>query len=309
MPVDLSEILVIGVSSRSLFSLEYENEIFTKEGIVAFRKYQEENEQVVLAPGSAFYLVKKLLDLNKILEKQIVEIVVMSTNSAETGMRVMNSINKHGLDITRMAFTGGKPISTYLPGDGVDLFLSRDENDVQAVIDSKQSAAALILNPPDKINTNPNIIKFGFDADEVLFTSSEYTYKTKGLEAFLKHEKENEEVPLPAGPFAKFLLKLSQIQENIPGPVELSPLKLAIITARSGDAIQRVVKTLRKWGVYIHEIHFLGGLSKDKILEAAEVDFFCDDQDVHLEKASKVVTSGKVPYASDNELNKLNAAK
>jgi len=224
-------------------------------------------------------------------------------------MRVMNSINKHGLDITRMAFTGGKPISTYLPGYGVDLFLSRDEKDVQAVIDSKQSTAALILNPPDKINTNPNIIKFGFDADEVLFTSSEYTYKTKGLEAFLKHEKENEEVPLPAGPFAKFLLKLSQIQENIPGPVELSPLKLAIITARSGDAIQRVVKTLRKWGVYIHEIHFLGGLSKDKILEAAEVDFFCDDQDVHLEKASKVVTSGKVPYASDNELNKLNASK
>ena len=144
MPVDLSEILVIGVSSRSLFSLEHENEIFTKEGIVAFRKYQEENEQVVLAPGAAFYLIEKLLALNKIASKQIVEIVVMSTNSPETGMRVMNSINKHGLDITRMAFTGGNPISTYLPGYGVDLFLSRDETDVQAVIDSKLAAAALI---------------------------------------------------------------------------------------------------------------------------------------------------------------------
>ena len=95
MPVDLSEILVIGVSSRSLFSLEHENEIFTKEGIVAFRKYQEENEHVVLAPGAAFYLIEKLLALNKIASKQIVEIVVMSTNSPETGMRVMNSINKH----------------------------------------------------------------------------------------------------------------------------------------------------------------------------------------------------------------------
>ena len=80
---------------------------------------------------------------------------------------------------------------------------------------------------------------------------------------------------------------------------------MAIITARSGDAIQRVVKTLRSWGVYIHETHFLGGLSKDKILEAAGVDFFCDDQDVHLDKASKVVTSAKVPYASDSELKNL----
>ena len=309
MPVDLSEILVIGVSSRSLFSLEHENEIFTKEGIVAFRKYQEENEHVVLAPGAAFYLIEKLLALNKIASKQIVEIVVMSTNSPETGMRVMNSINKHGLDITRMAFTGGNPISTYLPGYGVDLFLSRDETDVQAVIDSKLAAAAIILNAPDKVTTNPNVVKFGFDADEVLFTSSEYRYKTEGLASFLQHEKDNEDVPLPAGPFAKFLHKLSQIQQFIPGPVELSPLKLAIITARSGDAIQRVVKTLRSWGVYIHETHFLGGLSKDKILEAAGVDFFCDDQDVHLDKASKVVTSAKVPYASDSELKKFDEAK
>jgi 5'-nucleotidase len=305
MSVNLNDVLVIGVSSRSLFALEYENEIFTKEGIIAFRKYQEENEQVILAPGAAFYLVKKLLALNKISEKQVVEIVVISSNSPETGMRVMNSISKHELEITRMAFTGGNPISDYLPGYGVDLFLSRDGKDVQEVIDSKQAAAALIMNPPDKINTNPNIVKFGFDADEVLFTSSEYTYKTKGLEAFLQHEKENENVPLPEGPFAKFLLKLSQIQAYLPGPEELSPLKLAIITARSGNAIQRVVKTLRKWGVYVHEIHFLGGLSKDKILQAAAVDFFCDDQDIHLEKASKVVTSAKVPYLTGSKLNKF----
>jgi 5'-nucleotidase len=243
MAVDLSQILVIGVSSRALFDLEEENTIFNEKGLLEFRKYQYEHENELLQPGSAFYLIKKLLALNKIASKQIVEIVIMSTNSPETGMRVMNSINNHGLDITRMAFTGGNPISTYLPAYCVDLFLSRDETDVQAVIDSQLAAAALILNAPDKVTTNPNIVKFGFDADEVLFTSSEYRYKTEGLASFLIHEKENENVPLPAGPFAKFLHKLSQIQQYIPGPEELSPLKLAIITARSGDSIQRVVKT------------------------------------------------------------------
>jgi len=142
MPVDLSNILVVGISSRSLFSLEHENEIFNSEGITAFRKHQAENENVILDPGPSFQLVKKLLDLNKISSQQVVEIVVMSSNSPQTGMRVMNSIKAHNLDITRMAFTGGQPISSYLPGYGVDLFLSRDEDDVQKVIDSKLAAAA-----------------------------------------------------------------------------------------------------------------------------------------------------------------------
>jgi 5'-nucleotidase len=305
MPVDLSNILVVGISSRSLFSLEHENEIFNSAGVTAFRKHQAENENVILDPGPSFQLIKKLLDLNKISSQQVVEIVVMSSNSPQTGMRIMNSIKAHNLDITRMAFTGGQPISSYLPGYGVDLFLSRDEDDVQKVIDSKLAAAAIILNAPEKITNNPNVVKFGFDADEVLFTSSEYRYQTEGLDAFLKHEKENENVPLPEGPFAKFLLKLSHIQQYLPGPEELSPLKAAIITARSGDAIQRVINTLKEWGVYIHEIHFLGGLSKDKILEAAAVDFFCDDSEAHLVPASKKVPTGKVPYATGSEMKNL----
>lgn len=58
MPVDLSKILVVGISSRSLFSLEHENEIFNNEGVAAFRKYQEENENVVLKPGPSFSWLK-----------------------------------------------------------------------------------------------------------------------------------------------------------------------------------------------------------------------------------------------------------
>ena len=125
MALDLSEILVIGVSTRALFDLEKENEVFEKSGIKVFREYQLENEDVLLEPGTAFHLVKSLLELNKLANKKIVEVVVMSRNSPETGVRVLNSIVKHELDITRVALTGGEALASYIDAFDVDLFLSK----------------------------------------------------------------------------------------------------------------------------------------------------------------------------------------
>jgi 5'-nucleotidase len=105
MPVDFSEILVNGVSSRALFNLEEANEVFQSEGIEAFRKFELENEDLAVEPGAAFYLVKSLLQLNSIANTQIVEFVVMSRNSPETGMFVLNSIKKLEL------YSSFKPLS------------------------------------------------------------------------------------------------------------------------------------------------------------------------------------------------------
>ncbi len=306
MSVDLSQILVIGVSSRALFDLEEENLIFDQKGLKEFRKYQYEHESELLKPGTAFYLVKSLLELNKQASKPIVEVVVMSRNSPETGVRVMNSIKAHDLNITRLAFTGGDSLFGYIEGYDVDLFLSKDSEDVQKVIDSGTCAAALIYAPPSEFNSETSKVKIAFDADAVLFSDdSEFRYKTEGLEAFQKHESENEKNALKEGPFAKLLIKLSKIQEHLPTGVELSPLRLAIITARSAPSHLRVINTLREWGVYIDEVHFLGGLSKDKILEAFGAHIFFDDQEAHLGPASKVVPSGKVPYAKGSKMNEL----
>jgi 5'-nucleotidase len=306
MSVDLSQILVIGVSSRALFDLEEENLIFDQKGLKEFRKYQYEHESELLKPGTAFYLVKSLLELNKQASKPIVEVVVMSRNSPETGVRVMNSIKAHDLNITRLAFTGGDSLFGYIEGYDVDLFLSKDSEDVQKVIDSGTCAAALIYAPPSEFNSETSKVKIAFDADAVLFSDdSEFRYKTEGLEAFQKHESENEKNALKEGPFAKLLIKLSKIQEHLPTGVELSPLRLAIITARSAPSHLRVINTLREWGVYIDEVHFLGGLSKDKILEAFGAHIFFDDQEAHLGPASKVVPSGKVPYAKGSKMDGL----
>jgi 5'-nucleotidase len=67
----------------------------------------------------------------------------------------------------------------------------------------------------------------------------------------------------------------------------------------------RVIKTLRKWGVYVDEAYFMGGLPKDKVLEAFGAHIFFDDQDTHLESASTKVPSGKVPYSSDSPMKEI----
>lgn len=308
MPVDFSDILVVGVSSRALFNLKKENEIFEKEGITGYRKHQLEHEDKPLKPGTAFYLIQSLLHLNQSAKKRIVEVVVMSRNSPETGVRIMKSVNKFELDITRMAFSGGEPLAPYIDAFNIDLFLSKDLKDVQTVIDSKKSAAAFIYEPPTEFKPTDNRVRMAFDADAVLFSGdSEHRYKTEGVEAFHRYEQEHEDDPLTKGPFAKLLIKLSKIQEELPESVELSPLRLAIVTARNAPSHMRVIKTLRKWNVYVDEAYFLGGLSKDNILKAFGAHIFFDDQEVHLTDSSKFVPSGKVPYASDSPLQKVNS--
>jgi 5'-nucleotidase len=286
--------------------LEKENEVFEKEGIEGYRKYQLENEDIPLDPGTAFYLIQSLLELNKQAKKRIVEVIVMSRNSPETGVRILNTIKKFELDITRVALSGGEPLAPYMNAFDLDLFLSKDESDVQAVIDSKTCAAALIYAPPKEFNPSDNRVRIAFDADAVLFSEeSEHRYKTEGIEAFQQYEAEHENDPLKEGPFAKLLIKLSRIQEHLPTRIELSPLRLAIVTARNAPSHMRVIKTLRKWRVYVDEAYFLGGLDKDKVLDAYGAHIFFDDQETHLEKASKVVPSGKVPYTSDSPLKKI----
>lgn len=300
MGLDLSDVLVIGISSRALFDLEDSNDLFIKEGLDAYRAHQLENEKEVLKKGTAFALVKALLHLNVISGKKLVEVIVMSRNSPDTGLRVFNSIAHYGLAISRAAFSGGTPLSPYLKAFDVDLFLSKSDEDVQAAVDSGVAAAALYA-PPMGERAETEQIRIAFDADAVIFSEeSEHIYKTQGLEAFLAHEKANVDTPMKEGPFAKLLMTLSFLQQHFPKGE--SPVRIAIVTARNSPAHERVVQTLRTWGVTVDEAFFLGGLSKDQILQAYQAHIFFDDQEAHLEDASKLVPSGKVPYKTGSPL-------
>ncbi len=303
MAVDLSKILVVGVSSRALFDLEEENKIFIEQGITEYRQYQERNEDIALKKGTAFALVESLLRLNKEADERIVEVVVMSKNSPETGVRMLNSLEEYELDITRIALSGGEPLSPYIEAYDIDLFLSKDEKDVQNVIDTKKCAAAIVYPPPQDYEQADSRVKIAFDADAVIFSDkSEIRYKTEGIESFHDYEKKHTNEPLEEGPFAALLKKLSNIQSHFNTGIEHSPLRIAIVTARNAPSHMRVINTLREWGVYVDEMYFLGGLSKDKILKAFGAQIFFDDQDAHLDSSSKVVSAAKVPYSSDSPL-------
>jgi len=304
---DFTNVLVVGISARALFDLEEESKLFNEKGIAEYRKVQLENENVELKPGTGYHLVKALLNLNKLSSTQrLVEVIIMSSNSPETGVRVLNSISSLGLDITRSAFTGGENISVYMEAFGVDLFLSKNENDVQEVIDSKTAAAALILEPPTDFNSAEETVRIAFDADAVLFSEdSEYIYKSQDLAAFHQNERDNVDIPLKEGPHAKLLKSLARIQQYMDDDVKVNPLRLAIVTARSSPSHMRVIKTLRQWEVYVDEAFFLGGISKDKVLKAFNAHIFFDDQDVHLDNAKKVIPSGKVPYPTDSPMRNL----
>jgi 5'-nucleotidase len=303
MAYDLTNYLVIGVSSRALFDLSHENEIYEKEGLEAYCQYQLEHENDVLKPGTGFALIEAMLNINKIdpgLRRT--EVVIISRNSADTSLRISNSINAHQLDITRAAFTGGEPVAKYLNAFEVDLFLSATEEDVQAAVQSNV-ASGLIYDGPSRDRTDPlQQIRIAFDGDAVLFSKeSEMIYQQQGLEAFIDHEKRNAQQPLPEGPFAKLLKTLSfmQFELNSSGRQSTPPIRTALVTARNSPAHERVIRTLRTWNVRIDETFFLGGVAKHKILESFSPHIFFDDQHQHCEGAAKLVPTARVPYKND----------
>ena len=300
---DRRQSLRVGISSRALFDLEQENRIFEAEGSEAYDRHQVENEREPLSSGAAFQLIKGLLRLNQYLPNDgAVEVVVMSRNSPEVSIRIFESCKHHGLDIRMGAFTRGRPLSDYFTAYDVDLFLSKNEQDVQVAIDAG-TPAALVLQLPKNEGSTRDDVRIAFDADCVLFSEeSEYIFKTAGLDAFEAHEKEKSQLPLAPGPHERLLRALSKLQDAL--GTNRDKLRLAIVTARGSPAHERVIRTLRVWKIQIDEIFFMSGSSKHLVLEAFGADIFFDDQMKHLESASKIVPSGRVPYHTDSSLHK-----
>lgn len=295
MPYNLNNKLVIAISSRALFDLEEENQIFEKDGLDAYYKYQLENEDKSLKKGTGYRLVENILKINSFFssDERQVEVIILSKNNAATSLRITNAINDLKLDIIRSAWTSGTNISNYLKAFKVDLFLSADDNDVLNAIENGVAAAKILHSNENIHNISNEQVRIAFDGDAVLFSEeSELVYKNHGLEAFIEHEKENRNNPLEMGPFAKLLLTIAKIQAKF--PTDKSPIRTALVTARSAPTHERVIKTFNLWGVRVDEAFFLGGTDKYEILEAFGADIFFDDQDVHLNLSSNVVPSAKV---------------
>ena len=302
MAYDLTEPLVIGISSRALFNLEQENKIFEDQGVDAYEEFQVKHERDILQKGSAFQLVKAFLKLNRLQEKRLVEVIVMSRNSPNTSLRIFNSIKDYELDITRAALTGGAEIAPYLRAFKTDLFLSAHAMDVKQAIDN-DIAAGMILPGSPHVDPRAKIeqIRIAFDGDAVLFAAeAERIYQHKGIQAFADNEQAKADIPLQRGPFANFLTTIAHIQSLFKDK-ESAPIRTALVTSRNAPAHERAIKTLRNWDVRVDEAFFLGGVSKKDILSAFGAHIFFDDQHVHADLASEVVPSAVVPYREGDD--------
>ena len=292
-----AERLVVAVSSRALFSLEEGHRVYDELGEKAYAKYQIEHENDVLEPGVAFGLVKKLLALNVPDQPPRVEVVLTSRNSADTGLRIFHSIESHGLAISRAAFTRGRAPWRYLRDFGAQLFLSANPEDVREALSSGIAAATIL--PDAAQSSSHEELRIAFDGDAVIFSDeAERIYQEQGLAEFNRFETNRRDEPLPGGPFKPFLAALHSLQSQY--SAENSPIRTALVTARGAPAHERVIRTLRSWGVRIDEALFLAGKDKGTFLHSFGADIFFDDQQRHCDSAREYVATGHVPFGIKN---------
>ena len=291
--------MVVAISSRALFDLSDSHRVFEEQGVDAYCQYQIERENQLLQPGAAFPLVQKLLRLNQLgTQRERVEVILLSRNSADTGLRVFNSIQEHDLPITRAAFTSGDSPFRYVEPFGADVFLSSDPEDVASTL-AAGVAAATMLPGNRSTSANDDKLCIAFDGDAVVFSDeAERVFKQKGLVEFSKHESRAARKPLPGGPFRNVLAALHKIQSEF--PADVSPIRTAIVTARAAPAHERVIRTLRAWNIRIDEAVFLGGLPKGEFLRTFGADIFFDDQQGHCDSAREHVPTGHVPHGVAN---------
>ena len=325
MDAESPDRLVVAITARALFDLEDSHALFESDGVRAYADFQRERENDVLAPGIAFPLVRKLLALNEgasIDSHRVgpsqpsmasgplgllpIEVILLSRNSSDTGLRIFNSIEHYNLGIVRAVFTAGEPTDPYIRPFGAQLFLSANPASVRRALEHGVAAATILTSRDGDAATaraessHHNQLRIAFDGDSVIFgDESERISSEQGLAAFSRNEAELAHQPLSGGPFKGFLAALHRLQQAF--PAENSPIRTALVTARSAPAHKRVILTLREWGVRLDEALFLGGRDKGPFLQAFGADIFFDDSQDNIANARRHVAAGHVPHGVSNE--------
>jgi len=311
VPYELDNRLVIGVASSAVFDLSDSDAVFKSQGEEEYRRFQETNLNVPLPRGIAFPFIKRLLALNDLSpdpQDPLVEVVLLSRNDPDTGLRVMKTIEHYGLGMTRAIFMQGKSPYEYIPALNIALFLSGNKPDVDAAIKLGHPAGQVLDSQFDD-DDDDKTLRIAFDFDGVLAgDESESVMQTSGLTAFHAHEVKNVMQPHNPGPLKEFLVRMSKIQSAEESHKKQNPnyenrIRVSIVTARNAPSHERALKTLKSWGVMANDAFFLGGIEKSRVLGVLKPHIFFDDQSGHLKTASAVVPSVHIPFGVTNPVN------
>ena len=308
MTYPIEKKLVIAISSSALFDLGESHQVFLDKGIDQYRKHQETHLDKPLKPGVAFPFIRRFLKINDSFpEQQPVEVVLLSRNSPETGLRIFRTIEHYQLNISRAAFMGGNSPHSYLEAFNASLFLSANEQDVLNAI-NEGLPAGVVLPSTAQDNPDDQELRVAFDFDGVIADDeAESIYKQSGdLQKFLAHEQQKQHIPHNPGPLAKLFRRLSALQELERQKLKDDPdykkiIRVAIVTARNAPAHERVITTLKDWGVFLDEAFFLGGMQKARVLKVLKPHLFLDDQLHHLNADAAETPMVHVPFGVANK--------
>jgi 5'-nucleotidase len=262
--------------------LDKDHQIFTEKGDSEYIRYQQEHEEELLRPGTAFSLVKALLAINKKIRQPLIEVILISQNDPDTSIRVFRSIAKHKLNIERAAFVTGGDAYSYLDSFSANLFLSANDTQVLRALKLGYPAAKVWPSEPNQDESgseyeNDNKVRIAFDGDAVLFgDETDVVFEKEKLPGAKRYEELLQHVPLRPGPLKGFLIALHQIQQRFPR--KTCPIRTALITARSTALLKRPIRTFRVWKVRVDEAFFLGGMTKQRILQVFRPHIFFDDK-------------------------------
>lgn len=309
MGFNITEKLCVAVASSALFDLSESDKVFQEKGYSFYKRYTRQHLNDVFKPGVAFPFVRRLLAINKRFpEQKPVEVVLLSKNDAETGLRVFNSIAHYKLDIIRAGFLSGKSPIEYIPAFNASLFLSANAEDVKEAVKAGFPAGT-VLGPCSEDDESDDELRIAFDFDGVIVDdAAERIFQEQNLDAFQNNEKDNAKNAMDPGPLFKLFKHLSALQRADKLSERKHPdtykrfLRISIVTARSAPAHERAINTLRKNRLEVDDAFFLGGIEKGRILEVMKPHIYFDDQMSHLKSSSgKHIPSVHIPFGISNK--------
>ncbi len=307
MPYPIEQKLVVGITSTALFDFSKEHEIFASEGLEAFRAYQAEHRNEVPSPGAAFPFIKRLLHLNKIFPDQSpVEVIMLSRNDPEAGLRMMDAMPYYGLDISRSFFLSGAAPYPYMKAVNASLYLSTNKEEVREAVAGGYPAGHVLPCAAAAMDDGDNQLRIAFDFDGVLVDDeAESKYADGGLPLFFHYEVENKDRPLKDGPLMPLMKRLADIQklqgtnpQRVNGPDKA--IRISIVTARNAPAHERLINTMKHLGLETDELFLTGGIEKKNILDIMKPQIFFDDQIGHLTPASENTPCVHIPFGIRN---------
>lgn len=309
MPYDLKDRLVIGIASSALFDLRTSEAVFDEQGEQAYREFQEQHLDEPLAAGAAFPFIRRLLSLNDLetgIEGPFVEVIVLSRNDPDTGLRVMRSVDHYELPITRAIFMAGKSPYKFMRPLHMSLFLSARDRDVRDAVQRGLPAGRVLHSDFTDDPEDQDDLRIAFDFDGVLADDgSEQVFAQGDLAKFQEHEQRNIQTPHGQGPLSDFLAKINVLQRaeeklRLSNPGYQVRLHVSIVTARNAPAHERAINSLKEWGLTVNDAFFLGGIEKGPIIETLSPHIFFDDQLAHLKPAAGRVPSVHIPFGIRN---------